>query len=314
MIEFAARLHRELPGDVCWSPYSVAAALHTVLGLVRGETRDELLELLGSAGLPGSHPPDFAVADALWARRGMNLPPPVQFFDDPVIARKLINADVAAVTRDLIPELIDDLPLDTVSVLVNALYLKASWAEEFTAAGPLPFTTPDGEVDVPSMSVEERLGYARLHGWQVVTIPALGDVEAVVLMPKQSLDLNPALFATLLAAPQPTNVRLRMPKLEYGAELLEPLAALGVTGMFVTGPDFPDPTMTVDSVVHRTVLRVDEHGLEGAAGTAMVAVMGWDDFPDPVVVKVDRPFLFVVRHARTGAIYFMARVSRPASS
>jgi serpin B len=33
--------------------------------------------------------------------------------------------------------------------------------------------------------------------------------------------------------------------------------------------------------------------------------------PEPLLVEVDRPFLLLVRHRRTGAIYFMARVTDP---
>jgi serpin B len=29
------------------------------------------------------------------------------------------------------------------------------------------------------------------------------------------------------------------------------------------------------------------------------------------VVRVDRPFLFLVRHRTSGAIYFLARITRP---
>lgn len=317
MIDFALRLHRELPGVVCWSPYSVAAALHITLRLASGETRAQLLEVLGDKGLPSVHPPDFAVADRVWAREGMNLPDPVRWFDDVDTAVKLINADVEETTRGLIPSLLSSLHPATTAVLVNALYLKALWIEEFTDIGLEPFHTPDGTVEVPTMMIEERLRYASLHGWQVVAIPALDDVEAVVLMPKRSLDVTPDLLQTLLDAPQLREVRLTMPmlNLDYRAELREPLERLGAWGMFWSGEGFSDAGLIVDQVVHQTVLKVDESGIEGAAATAKILYMSFGDvMRDPVVFRVDKPFLFVVRHARTGAVYFMARVFHPASS
>lgn len=68
----------------------------------------------------------------------------------------------------------------------------------------------------------------------------------------------------------------------------------------------------MDSILHQAVLRLDEQGLEGAAATAvqmrtMSLISG-----DPLEVRVDRPFLLLVRHAGTGAVYFFARVVRPA--
>jgi serpin B len=61
------------------------------------------------------------------------------------------------------------------------------------------------------------------------------------------------------------------------------------------------------------VLTVDEQGLEGAAATGMVmrALALHRDLSEPVVVRVDRPFLFMVRHRPSGAVYFLARVTSP---
>jgi serpin B len=33
--------------------------------------------------------------------------------------------------------------------------------------------------------------------------------------------------------------------------------------------------------------------------------------PEPVRFRVDRPFLVLIRHAPSGALYFLARVTRP---
>jgi serpin B len=59
------------------------------------------------------------------------------------------------------------------------------------------------------------------------------------------------------------------------------------------------------------VLEVDEQGLEGAAATAAVMVPAGMDLSRPVEFRVDRPFLVVVRHPATGAVYFLARVTEP---
>ena len=86
--------------------------------------------------------------------------------------------------------------------------------------------------------------------------------------------------------------------------------------MFTREADFsglsPDERMFVDDVVHEAVLRLDEEGLEGAAATAVTFRTVSIEIPvDPIVVTVDRPFLLAVRHARSGAIYFLAQIARP---
>lgn len=302
MIDFAAQLHNELPDDVCWSPYSVASGVQVVARLAADTG---LLSLLGN--LPVTHPPHFAVAGGLWVREGIDLP--ARLFADASHARKVINAEVFAATHGLIPDMLGFLGDETTALLVNALYLKSLWRTEFRPIGRKPFQGCD---PVPSMRLQSTLGYARLHGWHVVTVAAHDDVEAVVLLPEPSrdLDLEPGLLGTLLAAPWPATVHLTMPKLKlsYGADLLAPLSRIGVR------VELPHPGAVVNQVAHQAVLTVDQYGIEGAAATAAVSVGAQPRLGEPVTVVVDRPFHFVVRHARTGAIYFLARVFHPASS
>jgi serpin B len=63
--------------------------------------------------------------------------------------------------------------------------------------------------------------------------------------------------------------------------------------------------------VHRAKLTLDEHGVEGAAATSMIAEMGWHDPEEALVVRFDRPFLLVVRHRGTGLPLFLAEVVEP---
>ncbi len=66
---------------------------------------------------------------------------------------------------------------------------------------------------------------------------------------------------------------------------------------------------TLDAVSPKIV---DEAGLEGAAATAMMMrLTAIVREPEPVRVEVDRPFLFLVRHRDSGALYFLARITDP---
>lgn len=268
--------------------------------------------------------PTFAVDLAAWPGSQVAIAP---FVRDPEAARQMINADVAETTRQLIPELLpqDAVHPDTVAALVNALYLRVAWRHGFgeQETEPAPFRAPGGTREVPMMRQTEQLGYAAVDGWQVVRLPAEGGVEAVVLLPDAGepdpgdTALEAARLERLLVAPEPARVDLRMPKLDLGAqqELAGPLTALGVRSLFDTGGDLtglsPDPRLVVSRVLHESVLRVDEEGIEGAAATATMMRMVSMPTEQPVEVRVDRPFLLLVRHADTGAIYFLARVVEP---
>src|SRR5690606_26328376 len=94
------------------------------------------------------------------------------------------------------------------------------------------------------------------------------------------------------------------------------LSELGIAAAFDrAAADFSGITdqrpFWVEQVVHKAVLRVDEQGFEGAAATAVMMRTVSVDLSPPVPFYVDRPFLLLVRHRRTGAVYFLARVVEP---
>jgi len=104
---------------------------------------------------------------------------------------------------------------------------------------------------------------------------------------------------------------------EAGAGLTEALDDLGVRLLFSDRADLSGVTggaedLKISKAVHKAVLTVDEAGLEGAAATAMTMVRTASMTPpERVRFEVDRPFLVLVRHAPSGALYFLARVTRP---
>ncbi|QUQ67969.1 serpin family protein [Kutzneria sp. CA-103260] len=268
---------------------------------------------------------EFANELARWPSGAVKGAP---FGDAPEDARKLINTDVAETTRGLIPELIPpgSIRPTTVAALVNALYLKVAWQHRFADSGttPRPFHAPTGTYKPATMRQTERLGYAHRDGWQIVTLPAAGAVDAMVLLPDEPLTVaEPALDAgklrELLGTTSSQRVQLTMPKINVStrASFKHPLLDLGVRTPFVAGQAgltrlCPDPRLYVDDVLHESVLKFDEQGLEGAAATAVTMRMMSMAVPsDPVVVDVDRPFLVVVLHRETGVPYFVARVVHP---
>jgi serpin B len=350
-LSFALAMQRAVAPDpsvtACWSPFSVACALGLTASGARGATRAELVALLGqdSAALLAKaaqldDDATFGITNTLWARENVAIRPEfadelladwpggairdAPFATDPDGARQSINADVADTTHGLIPELLSpgDVTASTIAALVNALYLKTAWRNVF----PDRDTTPrafHGVGEVPTMRLNKRLGYATAPGWQAVFLPARGGVEGVALLPGAPLtEAEPALTAAALAdlfgGRAIRQVELYLPRFRVRAraDLTAPLAGLGVHTMFERDADLSaisDDPIQVSKVLHEAVLTIDEQGLEGAAATAVVMrMMAMASRPEqPIVVHVDRPFLFLVRHAETGAIYFLARVVRP---
>jgi serpin B len=118
---------------------------------------------------------------------------------------------------------------------------------------------------------------------------------------------------------------LSMPRfgIDTRADLVAPLEALGMRLAFdPSTADFtgiatpPEGPLYVSGVIHQANIDVDEKGVEAAAATAVVVTTGGCTGPGPakeITLRLDRPFLFVLRDVQTGAILFMGRVLDPST-
>ena len=69
----------------------------------------------------------------------------------------------------------------------------------------------------------------------------------------------------------------------------------------------------LSSIVQSACVRVDEDGTEAAAATAIGYDTGcpWKS-PKPCIVRINRPFVFIVHNRRIGVNLFVGRIENPA--
>ena len=317
--------------------YPVAGAgLHPALGaLSRALTRE------GDAAT-------LVIANAMWVKRGFALNPafehvvrtdygalvePLDFARNPGAAASRINAWVGDRTRGRIPQLVDasSLDADTRLVVTNAVYFLADWQAQFRRGetAPAPFTLGDGtSIQVPTMHQVRPFRHHDGGRFSAVDLPYRDPrLVMTVLLPKSAdglpdleRSLTPAMLDSTLQAldsAEPVQLDLKLPKLELRTsyELTLVLERLGMAVAFSNSADFGNITseesLKIDSVVHKTFLRVDEKGTEAAAATAVEIVATSAPVPPRLRFHADHPFLFMLRDRETGAILFLGRIVRP---
>jgi serpin B len=274
---------------------------------------------------------DYAFLDAFLDRLALNYGAGLRVLDfggAPEESRIIINDWVSDQTEGRIQNLIPQGAIDPLTrlVLTNAIYFNAAWAnpfqEEATRDGP--FTLLDGSrITVPMMHQTESFGYARGEGYQAVELPYDGhELSMVLLLPERdgfgafedSLDADQAQAITQNL--KRGQVALTMPKFEFDSRfsLKQALEAMGMPAAFSGGADFSGMTGSTDlfisNVLHKAFVSVDEEGTEAAAATAVVMKLSVAA-EEPVAVTIDRPFVFLIRDTRTGAILFVGRVVDP---
>jgi serpin B len=252
-------------------------------------------------------------------------------------SRKHINQWVETQTREKIKDLIPSgvLGRDTSLVLANAVYLKAPWADEFRDEPNGEFHPKGGSaVKVPMLTRRGDYGFARWPGTTAVTIPyADGGLQFVMLVPDEvdglaatEKSLSAERFAETAKAGA-KDIELHFPSFKLEPErvmLADELKDMGMPSAFDEpkgsadfsrmGPRQPDDYLYISHVIHKAFVAVDKHGTEAAAATAVVMTRATAAMPNPekpLVVRVDRPFVFAIQHIDSGTCLFLGRVTDP---
>ena len=131
--------------------------------------------------------------------------------------------------------------------------------------------------------------------------------------------LNAEFVENIIDALESSEVFLTMPKFEYDSSfsLKKALIMMGMEVAFTESADFSGMNgqydLLIQDVLHKAFVLVDEAGTEAAAATAVI--VGLESAPaEPVEVRIDRPFIFIIRDIPTGSVIFAGRVLNPAST
>jgi serpin B len=287
----------------------------------------------------------LSIANAIWYRSGVELRPTFVSvnqdffgakmgaldFTDPRTAG-LINAWADVNTHGRIKQIIAGrVPDDAQVILANAIYFKGSWERKFDpkATKERAFHLRDGrQPQVPMMQQSGEFQYQEGNGCQAVRLPYAGRrLEMCVLLPAADSSIE-KLLAAVDGQVWQSQVRrqfssrrgsLVLPrfKLEYGAELKQPLAALGMRLPFSRGADFSGMStkpLYLSQVKHQSFVEVNEEGTEAAAVTrGIMRSLSVQRPTPPFEMIVDRPFLLVIEDNLANAILFIGVVFDPTS-
>ena len=357
--EFAFDLFRESDrrfgdGNIFLSPVSASMALGMTMNGARGETLDEMRSMLGFGqleleqinasyrdlmalllGLDSSV--DVRIANSVWYRKTFPFDQPfldlaAEYFSAEVQGIEMVDADRATINRWVeeatagkIPSIVDEITPFHVMFLINALYFKGSWTQQFdpSATRDAPFQLESGgTVPVKMMHGTVPFGHRLMNGYQVIDLPyGNGAFSMTILLPDDpagvdalaaSLDQSEWQAATADLRRGDKEIYLPRFRIEYKQELKETLQALGMNAAFASA-DFTGMSSSrghelfISRVVQKSYVDVNEEGTEAAAATSVeVEVVSM-----PVAVRVDRPFIFAIRERFSGTILFIGKVVDP---
>ena len=259
-------------------------------------------------------------------------PEQVDFQSAPDAARAQINQWVAQRTHGHITDLFPAGSIDsqTLLVLANALYLDAGWAQPFdtTLTADAPFYASSGTVQAKFMTTHTALNapYGQGHGYQAVELPYQGTtLSLLAIMPTSQTitefqaGLTAAQLASIVAGltSQQVDVYLPHADLKLNVPLNEQLSVLGMPVAFSSSADFsgitPSPPLLIQTVEHAATFKMTEAGTiaSAATGVSVGAMAVAPDRTKPPVIRLNHPFLLLLRDTTTGAVLFAVRIVNP---
>jgi serpin B len=284
----------------------------------------------------------FQIANSIWSRQGFAVEQPFidtnrHYFDAEIAsldfssadASKTINGWVSQKTNGKIEKIVpDQIDRDMVMYLINAIYFKGSWRSRFDPkeTADAPFTVVNGSTkQVPMMHNHAAYAYYGDQDLQAIDLP-YGDslFSMTVLLPNPSVDIDT--FAGTLTEenlnrwigslkPGGDAIDLYLPKfrLEYEKTLNDMLKEMGMGIAFSGAADFTrierSGGLAISEVKHKTFVEVNEEGTEAAAATSVGIIRT----SLPPQMRVDRPFIFLIRERTSGAILFIGKITDPSA-
>jgi len=255
----------------------------------------------------------------------------------------IVNEWVSNSTNGLITSIVEeDKPLfpPYVLIAINSIYLKARWLDQFsdyTTTLDTFYTSPTRDKKQSEAHYMHSLNYydyshSVLNGYQIIKLPFAesSSLSMIFVLPQDEelVEVTSTQLINSLDSLVNTRIALALPKFKfestYDDNLKESLMQLDVVAPFTGGAlcgIFDKETydncesLIIDKIIQKTVIDVNEKGVEAAAVTAAMATptsMGPPITDVPIKMILDHPFQFFIYDSEEELVLFEGRLGEPA--
>ena len=325
------------------SPFSIKMAMMMAANGANGYTQKEILSALGVSSIDeynqkandiitrynSNKDVNLNVANSIWLNKteamGANFKDTYKkiisdFYkgvameeNADTIASK-INDFIAKETNNKITNVLPtERPAGFLSALVNTIYFKGSFENQFDTANTKKDTFTDrngNKSEIDFMNQTKHFGYYENDGVQMLKMNYSGrDIAMYILLNDDDKDVD---INDIISKMEYKKVSVSMPKFktEFTKSFVDVLKQMGINIAFTNAANFSNMFDNVEAhisdVIHKTFIEVDENGTEAAAAT--VILMTKNSLPMPEEIKefkANRPFTYFIRDEVSGEILFL---------
>lgn len=353
--DFAIRLFKaseESGKNTLISPLSVLCALAMTANGAEEETLQQMEEVLGMTNedlnlylysymknLPQGDKYKLSLANSIWftedERFTVNqdfLQTNADYYGADIYkapfneqTKKDINNWVKQNTDEMIPEILDRVPVDAIMYLVNALAFEAEWSAIYkkNQVREGVFTKEDNtKQNVDFMYGSEGTYLEDENAAGFMKYYKGGKYALVAMLPDEGVSISDYIASltgesvnALLTNPQHTTVYTAIPKFEteYSVEMSEILKDMGMPKAFdPNNAEFEGlgtssaGNIFISRVLHKTFISVGEKGTKAGAATVVEMADGAAAEPqEPKEIYLNRPFVYMLIDCENNIPFFI---------
>lgn len=325
------------------SPFSIKMAMMMAANGANGYTQKEILSALGVSSIDeynqkandiitrynSNKDVNLNVANSIWLNKteatGANFKDTykkiisdfykgVAMEENADIIASKINDFIAKETNNKITNVLPtERPADFLSALVNTIYFKGSFENQFDTANTKKDTFTDrngNKSEIDFMNQTKHFGYYENDGVQMLKMNYSGrDIAMYILLNDDDKDVD---INDIISKMEYKKVSVSMPKFktEFTKSFVDVLKQMGINIAFTNVADFSNMFDNVEvhisDVIHKTFIEVDENGTEAAAATVILIAKSSLPMPEEIKeFKANKPFSYFIRDEVSGEILFL---------
>jgi len=346
------RMSKDKKGEnLIISPLSIFQALSLTANGAKGKTQSEMLDLLQCKNIDDLNNVNYEILSTFKnlstidiANAVMTKFTPLEEFTtiaqkylapiEPLVSVEQVNEWCSNKTHGKIDKILDELDPYTRMILLNAVYFKGEWVSKFKSAQTKKlkfFNLGTEEKEVDTMVQINHFNYYEDKKAQIIELRFIKDyMSAIIILPAEGTDINKYIdtlsisngeYNKIIGGLKRAKVHLQLPKfeLEFKEKLNEVLKDLGMYNAFSDiDADFTglreEGQLFINQVIHKTYLKVFEDGCEAAAVTAIDVATNALPIEEKIYdMKINRPFLFLLKNSKLPAGYdlvFMSKIEK----
>ena len=332
------------------SPLSIFQAISLVTNGANGETQKELLKLLDNKEMEEINMINSKILKKLKENSSLEIANAIMSKLSPLndftyIAKNTYDSEILPLknvnqvnkwcdkkTHGKISKIIDQLDPMTFMLVLNAVYFKGEWKNQFQehlTRKQVFYNFNKEEINIDTMENTKYFNYFEDTNLQAIELNFKKEsISALIILPNKKLNINEFIeildkdneyYYSIINNLKNTKVNLRLPKFEltYSKKLKEVLKTIGVNLPFEKNADFSkirnQNDIYINEIIHKTYLKVNEQGTEAAAVTAVEMLLASAFQPEPEKIYymyVNRPFLFILRNKNLPKNYDIVFISK----